>query len=126
LTGKDDAVFVPSGTMANLSAIMGHGCYGGQVIVEASSHIYNSEGGGLSVLAGAVARPVRGAHGVMAGPTNKGRARHRRLPCPRSVRSTRPPLHIRVCDRASSRPPRQDGRRETGPGPSRATPGSDR
>jgi threonine aldolase len=66
LTGKDDAVFVPSGTMANLSAIMGHGCYGGQVIVEASSHIYNSEGGGLSVLAGAVARPVRGAHGVMA------------------------------------------------------------
>ena len=49
LTGKDDALFLPSGTMANLSAVIGHGCHGGEVIVEASAHIYNSEGGGLSV-----------------------------------------------------------------------------
>jgi threonine aldolase len=65
LTGKDDALFVPSGTMANLSAVIGHGCHGGEVIVEASAHIYNSEAGGLSVLAGAVARPVRGNYGVL-------------------------------------------------------------
>jgi threonine aldolase len=40
-------------------------CHGGEVIVEASAHIYNSEGGGLSVLAGAVPRPVRGDYGVL-------------------------------------------------------------
>ena len=37
----------------------------GEVIVEASAHIYNSEGGALSVLAGAVARPINGRYGVM-------------------------------------------------------------
>ena len=65
LTGKDDALFVPSGTMANLAAMIGHGCHGGEVIVEATAHIYNSEAGGLSVLAGAVPRPVRGSFGVL-------------------------------------------------------------
>jgi threonine aldolase len=66
LTGKDDALFVPSGTMANLSALIAHGCRGGEVIVEEDAHIYNSEGGGLSVVAGAVARPVPGNHGLMS------------------------------------------------------------
>jgi threonine aldolase len=65
LTGKDDALFVPSGAMANLSAVIAHGCRGGEVIVEEAAHIYNSEGGGLSVVAGAVARPVKGGYGVM-------------------------------------------------------------
>jgi threonine aldolase len=65
LAGKDDAVFVPSGTMANLSAVIAHGCQGGEVIVEETAHIYNSEGGGLSVVAGAVARPVKGHHGIL-------------------------------------------------------------
>jgi threonine aldolase len=65
LTGKEDALFLPSGTMANLSAVIGHGGHGGEVIVEAAAHIYNSEAGGLSVLAGAVARPVRGAFGLL-------------------------------------------------------------
>jgi threonine aldolase len=63
LTGKEDALFVPSGTMGNLAALMGHDCRGGEVIVEATAHIYNSEGGGLSVAAGAVARPVQGRAG---------------------------------------------------------------
>ena len=61
LTGKDDALFVPSGTMANLAAVIAHECRGGEVIVEESAHIYNSEGGGLSVVAGAIPRPVRGS-----------------------------------------------------------------
>ena len=65
ILGKEDALFVPSGTMANLSAVIAHGSHGGEVIVEASAHIYNSEGGGLSVLAGAVPRPVRGRLGAM-------------------------------------------------------------
>jgi threonine aldolase len=66
LTGKDDALFLPSGTMANLAALIAHGCRGGEVIVEQTAHIYNSEGGGLSVLAGAVPRPLKGARGLLA------------------------------------------------------------
>ena len=65
LTGKQAAIFVPSGTMANLSAIIAHECRGGEVIVEETAHIYNSEGGGLSAVAGAVARPVRGQYGMI-------------------------------------------------------------
>jgi threonine aldolase len=65
ITGKEDALFVPSGAMANLSAVIAHDCRGGEVIVEETAHIYNSEGGGLSVVAGAVARPVRGRYGAM-------------------------------------------------------------
>lgn len=65
LTGKEDALFLPSGTMANLAAVIGHGARGGEVIVEQDSHVFNSEGGGLSVLAGAVPRPVRGYYGAM-------------------------------------------------------------
>ena len=47
-----------AGTMANLAAVIAHDCRGGEVIVEESAHIYNSEGGGLSAIAGAVARPA--------------------------------------------------------------------
>lgn len=65
LTGKDDALFLPSGTMANLAAVIAHDCRGGEVIVEAGAHIYNSEGGGLSAVAGAIARPVTGHWGVL-------------------------------------------------------------
>lgn len=65
LTGKGAALFLPSGAMANLSSVIAHDCRGGEVIVEADAHIYNSEGGGLSAVAGAVARPVRGEYGKM-------------------------------------------------------------
>lgn len=65
LTGKDDALFVPSGAMANLAAMLAHEVRGGEVVVEATAHIYNSEGGGLSVVAGGVARPVVGEQGPL-------------------------------------------------------------
>jgi threonine aldolase len=65
LTGKEGALLLPSGTMANLAAIIAHDCRNGEVIVEASSHIYNAEGGGLSTLAGALARPLNGEGGMM-------------------------------------------------------------
>lgn len=64
-TGKQAALFLPSGAMANLCAVIAHDCRGAEVIVESSSHIYNAEGGGLSVVAAAIARPVAGRDGVM-------------------------------------------------------------
>lgn len=66
MTGKDDALFVPSGTMANLSAVIAHDSRGGEVIVEETAHIYNSEGGGLSAVAGAVPRPIKGECGILS------------------------------------------------------------
>lgn len=65
IAGKEEALFVPSGTMANLAAVIAHDCRGGEVIVEAASHIFNSEGGGLSVAAGAVPRPLAGPWGLL-------------------------------------------------------------
>jgi threonine aldolase len=65
LTGKDDALLLPSGAMANLAALMAHGCRGGEVIVEQSAHVYAAEGGALSVVAGAVARPLAGRRGLL-------------------------------------------------------------
>ncbi len=65
LTGKEEALFVPSGAMANLAALIAHDCRGSEVIVEETAHIYNSEGGALSVVAGASPRPVSGRHGIM-------------------------------------------------------------
>jgi threonine aldolase len=66
MTGKEDTLFVPSGTMANLAALIAHDCRGGEVIVEEAAHIYNSEGGGLSVVAGAIARPIKGDRGMLS------------------------------------------------------------
>jgi threonine aldolase len=65
LAGKDDALFLPSGTMANLAALLAHDVRSGEVIVEETAHIYNSEGGGLSTVAGAVVRPLRGQRGAL-------------------------------------------------------------
>jgi threonine aldolase len=66
LLGMEDALFLPSASMANLTAVISHDSRGGEVIVEESAHIYNSEGGALSVVAGAVARPVAGEGGMLS------------------------------------------------------------
>lgn len=65
LVGKEAAVFVPSGTMGNLVAVLSHVGAGDEVIVESSAHIYDSEGGAISALAGAVVRPVSASNGVL-------------------------------------------------------------
>lgn len=63
--GKEAALFLPSGTMGNLVAVMTHCSRGDEIILEADSHIYYYEVGGLSALAGAVPRLVRGQSGVL-------------------------------------------------------------
>lgn len=52
LTGKEAALFVPSGTMGNLIAMLTHAGRGQAVIVGDQSHIYHYEAGGASVLGG--------------------------------------------------------------------------
>jgi threonine aldolase len=58
LTGKAAAVFIPTGTMANVLAVMSQTQKGDEVFVEAESHIYNMEAGSLSALAGTIPRPL--------------------------------------------------------------------
>jgi threonine aldolase len=63
--GKPASLFVPSGTMGNLIALMTHCNHGEEVILEADSHIMYYEVGGLSSVAGLCPRVVRGRHGIM-------------------------------------------------------------
>ncbi|MGL4289486.1 MAG: GntG family PLP-dependent aldolase [Phreatobacter sp.] len=54
LTGKQAALFVPSGTMGNLVALMSHAQRGSQVLVDAGAHLLTSEMGGLVAIAGLI------------------------------------------------------------------------
>ena len=65
IMGKDDALFVVSGTMGNLVASLAHGCNGGEVLVDAHAHILQSEAGGISRLAGLVCKQIPSNNGEM-------------------------------------------------------------
>ena len=56
--GKESAIFVPSGTMGNLLALLVHCQRGDEVIVGDKSHIYLNEAGGMSALGGVSPCPV--------------------------------------------------------------------
>ncbi len=58
LTGHRAALFVASGTMGNLIALLTHGGRGCEVIAGAQSHIYLNEAGGMAALGGMQAAPV--------------------------------------------------------------------
>jgi len=67
MAGKEAALFVPSGTMGNLTAILTHthGARCGEVICEESSHVRLNEAGGMAALGGLMCCPVRGNRGAM-------------------------------------------------------------
>ena len=56
--GKESAIFVPSGTMGNLLALLVHCQRGDEVIVGDKSHIYLNEAGGMSALGGIQPFPI--------------------------------------------------------------------
>jgi threonine aldolase len=64
LLGKEDAVFVPTGTMSNQIGIRVHTEPGDLAFVEASAHIVANEGGGAAAISGVSIRPLRGVRGV--------------------------------------------------------------
>ena len=59
MLGKEAAVFVPSGTMGNLIALLVHCQRGHEVILGNQSHIYLNEAGGMSALGGIQACPLQ-------------------------------------------------------------------
>ncbi|HOO12048.1 MAG TPA: low-specificity L-threonine aldolase [Bacillota bacterium] len=63
--GKEAALFVASGTMANQVAVMTHTKRGDEIILGEKSHIYVNEVGGIAYLAGVQAALVTENEGVM-------------------------------------------------------------
>src|SRR5262245_15483883 len=59
LLGKEEALFVASGTMGNLISVLVHAPRGAEVILGDESHIYNSEQGGASAMGSCVFHPIR-------------------------------------------------------------------
>lgn len=63
--GMEDALFFPSGTMTNQTAIKLHTQPGEQLICDKYAHVYNYEGGGVSFNSGVSCRLVDGSRGMM-------------------------------------------------------------
>ena len=62
--GKESAIFVPSGTMGNLIALLSFAGRGDEVVLEENAHIRTSETGGAACVGGLMLRGVRGPEGV--------------------------------------------------------------
>ena len=64
ITGKEAALFVASGTMSNLVALLAHTGRGGEVLLDGDCHIIRSEMGGIASLAGLFYRPIPSTRGA--------------------------------------------------------------
>ena len=65
LFGMEAALFCPSGTMTNQIAIKCHTQPGDEVICDVTSHIYQYEGGGIALNAGAQVKLIHGDRGLV-------------------------------------------------------------
>ncbi|MGY9055068.1 MAG: threonine aldolase family protein, partial [Alphaproteobacteria bacterium] len=63
MLGQDQAVFLPSGTMANEISMMVHCRPGDEILCDKTAHLLNIEGGGPSALAGAMMTGLDGDRG---------------------------------------------------------------
>src|SRR5262244_3906428 len=62
---REAALFVPSGTMGNLTCILAQTRPGQEVICEEAGHIYNYEMASMSAVAGVLPRVVQGEDGIL-------------------------------------------------------------
>ena len=58
LLGKEEALFVPSGTQSNLLALLCHCRRGDEYLAVEEYHVYRNEGGGGAVLGGIQPQPL--------------------------------------------------------------------
>lgn len=63
LLGKEAAVFLPSGTMCNVAALLAHCRPGEEILAHETAHILTSEGGSHAALGGIQVFPLRGDNG---------------------------------------------------------------
>ena len=64
--GTEDALLVPSGTMGNLLGVLVNARSGQEIIADADSHVFLSEGGGAAALGGIQVRPLATERGVLS------------------------------------------------------------
>jgi threonine aldolase len=74
-TGKAAGLFVPTGTMANLLAILAHTARGDEVILDDQSHTYLMETGGMATVAGVIPRPLPTEWGLITSAQLQGALR---------------------------------------------------
>ena len=84
LLGKEAAVFLPSGTMCNQIALLVHCRPGDEVIGAAGTHVFTSEAGGGSALAGAQTWPIVCDRGIFEASDLEAVVREPNLHSPRS------------------------------------------
>ena len=65
ILGKEAALFVPSGTMANQIAVRLHCRPGDELVCEATSHVYVFEQGAYAQLSGVATKTIPGDEGVL-------------------------------------------------------------
>lgn len=65
LLGKEAAIFVCSGTMANQLAIRAQTQHGDEIIVEKNCHTFNYEAGGAAALSGVLVHTLEGRRGIL-------------------------------------------------------------
>ncbi|GAB4169936.1 MAG: low-specificity L-threonine aldolase [Calditrichia bacterium] len=65
MCGKEDALFVASGTMGNQICLKVHTNPGDEVIMDSNCHIINYEGGAPGLLAGVQIRTLEGRRGII-------------------------------------------------------------
>ncbi len=66
LLGKEDAVYLPSGTMCNQIAIRIHCGPGDEIILDRTGHPRHFETGGAAALSGAMIYPLAGERGIFS------------------------------------------------------------
>jgi len=85
LLGKEAALFVPSGTMANQIAVRAHAAPGSEIILDRGSHVLNFEAGASPALSGVSFHPLDGVRGILD-PDAVARAIRPPVPhCPRTA-----------------------------------------
>lgn len=82
LLGKEAALFVPSGTMANQVAIATHTRPGDAILVEEYSHVVSNEGGASGAISGVVTWTIPSELGVMDPEEIEKRVRRRNIHSP--------------------------------------------
>ena len=84
LLDKEDAIFLPSGTMCNQIAFHVHCRPGDEIIMDTTAHTRHFESGGPAALSGAMMYPLEGTRGVFAADQVQGAIRSTDHHAPRS------------------------------------------
>jgi len=75
ILGKEDAVYMPTGTMSNQVALRTHTEAGDEILAESGAHIFVNEGGAPAGLAGLLVRTIAGEHGIFSSEQLEGAIR---------------------------------------------------